>query len=323
MKRVNNIYNLMCSKKNILLAFNNAKKGKLHYKEVQLVESNLDFYVNDLHRLLIEKKYITNQYECFVKVSGGKVREIFKLPYYPDRIVHHCIIQVVQKLWVNSLIRDTFSTIPGRGIHDGVKRIKRALRNIDETKYCLKIDVQKYYPSIDHDILKKVIRKKIKDEDFLNLLDNIIDSAQGIPIGNYVSQWFGNLYLNYFDHYCKEILKCKYYFRYCDDVVVLHHSKDYLHGILVAMNDYLNQELHLNIKSNYQIYPVDSRGLDFLGYRFFHGYTLVRKRIVKTMKRNLKSPKSMASYWGWLKHADTYRLTKKYYKNERKFKKSA
>lgn len=323
MKREGNLYKEFCSEENIRLAFMNARKGKRHYKEVKEIDNNFEYYMNDLKQILVEKRFKTSKYEVFQRKSGGKIREIYKLPYYPDRIVHHCIIQVVQDLWMNLLIRDTFSTIPGRGIHDGVKRIKKALKDTRGTKYCLKLDIKKYYPSINHDILKNVIRRKIKDKNFLSLLNEIIDSAPGIPIGNYVSQWFGNLYLAYFDHWVKEELKCKYYYRYCDDLVILGKSKAELRIKMSKIQEYLSANLDLNIKSNHQIFPIDSRGLDFLGYRFFHGYTLVRKRIVKAMKKNLNNPKSMASYWGWLKHANAYRLTKKYFKNERKFRYAA
>lgn len=323
MKRASNLYKDFCSEKNIRLAFINARKGKNHYKEVQKIDKNLEYYVADLKSILERKAFKTSNYEIFSRKSGGKIREIFKLPYYPDRIVHHCIMQVIQHLWINILIRDTFSTIPGRGIHDGVKRIKKTLKDVEGTKFCLKLDIKKYYPSIDHDILKQIVRRKIKDEDFLNLLYEIIDSAPGVPIGNYVSQWFGNLYLAYFDHWVKEYLKCKYYYRYCDDLVILGSNKDDLRQKMNLIKCYLRNNLHLQLKFNYQIFPIDSRGLDFLGYRFFHGYTLVRKRIVKAMKKKLNQPKSMASYWGWLKHADTYRLTQKYFYNERKFKHTA
>jgi len=323
MKRKGNLYQELCSRENIAAAYAAAKKGKMKYSEVEAIEANPDKYLDKLQVMLTNKTYRTSDYEVFTKVSGNKVREIYKLPFFPDRIVHHCIIQVVQKLWLSLLIRDTFSTIPGRGIHDGVRRVKLALKDVENTRYCLKADVRKYYPSIDHDILKLIIRKKIKDNDLLELLDQIIDSASGIPIGNYVSQWFGNIYLAYFDHFCKEELGCRYYFRYCDDIVVLGSNKEELHAHIIAINHYLVENLNLNLKSNYQVFPIDKRGLDFLGYRFFHGYTLVRKRIVQQMKRKLNHPKSMSSYWGWLKHADTYRLTTKYFKNEGKFKQSA
>jgi RNA-directed DNA polymerase len=312
MKRIGNLYPEFRSEQNIRLAIMNARKGKKHYREVKKIDANLDYFVLDLKKMLENREFKTSNYEIFTRKSGGKVREIFKLPYYPDRIVHHCIIQVIQQTWMDLLIRDTFSTIPGRGIHDGVNRIKAAMKDKEGTKYCLKLDIKKYYPNINHAILKRLIRRKIKDKDFLNLLDEIIDSAPGVPIGNYVSQWFGNLYLAYFDHWVKEELKCKYYYRYCDDLVILGDNKNDLREKLKAIKTYLRDNLELEVKLNYQVFPVDSRGLDFLGYRFFHGYTLVRKRIVKAMKKKLNHPKSMASYWGWLKHADAFRLTKKY-----------
>ena len=305
----------MVSSENIIRAYNNAKKGKSHYSEVKMIEKNQDFYLSQLQDMLLNEEYKVSKYKVFKKISGGKEREIYKLPFYPDRIVHHCIVQVVQEVWVKSLIRDTFSTIPGRGIHDGVRRVKSALKDVDNTSYCLKLDIKKYYPSIDHNVLKSILERKIKDKKFLSLLYQIIDSADGIPIGNYVSQWFGNLHLSYFDHYCKEELKCKYYFRYCDDIVILSNNKEDLRHKLIKIKEYLIK-LNLEVKRNYQIFPVDLRGIDFLGYRFFHKYTLVRKRIVKEMKRKIDKPLSKPSYYGWLKHADSYRLLTKYFNNE-------
>jgi hypothetical protein len=313
MKRKGNLYEKICSEDNIRSALSNAMKGKSHYSEVMKINSNMEKYVSDLREMLISKSFKNSEYYIYTKQSGGKTREIYKLPFYPDRVVHHCIVQVLMPIWIKLLVRDTFSTIPGRGIHDGVRRIKLALKDVENTKYCLKLDINKYYPSVNHDILKSILRRKIKDEDLMCLLCDIIDSASGIPIGNYISQWFGNIYLAYFDHFCKEHLGCRYYFRYCDDVVILGSSKEQLHATLVAINDYLENNLELSLKSNYQVFPTSVRGIDFLGYRFFHTHTLVRKRIVKQMKRSLHKPASMASYWGWLKHADTYRLTNKYY----------
>ncbi len=148
------------------------------------------------------------------------------------------------------------------------------------------------------------------------LLEEIIRSAPGIPIGNLISQWFGNIYTAQFDRWVKEHLKCRHFFRYCDDMVFLAPNKQTLHNYLHQVRQYLDQELHLQIKDNYQIFPVSKRGVDFLGYRFFHGYTLVRKSIVKSMKRKTDKPKSMASYYGWLIHADTWRLRQKYFKDK-------
>jgi retron-type reverse transcriptase len=320
MKRKGDLFKNVCSPDNVRAAILAAMKGKGHYSEVRKIKKDIEKYVAELSEILTKKQFKNAEYEVFEKQSGDKTRVIYKLPFYPDRVVHHCIVQVLLPIWVRLLIRDTFSTIPGRGIHDGVRRMKAALKDVPGTQYCLKFDIKKYYPSVDHDVLKQILRRKIKDVDLLDLLDKIIDSAAGIPIGNYVSQWMGNVYLAYFDHFCKEQLHCKYYFRYCDDVVILSDNKQFLHSVLVSINDYLVNELNLELKQNYQVFPTNTRGIDFLGYRFFHTHTLVRKRIVKQMKRRLKQMKSMASYWGWLKHADTYRLTNKYYTYERQFK---
>lgn len=320
MIRKGNLFNTVCSPDNVRAAIQAAMKGKGHYGEVRKIKKDIEKYVAELSEILRKKEFKNAKYKVFEKQSGNKLRVIYKLPFYPDRVVHHCIVQVLLPIWVKLLIRDTYSTIPGRGIHDGVRRMKATLKDTEGTKYCLKFDIKKYYQSVDHGILKAILRRKIKDNDLLELLDTIIDSADGIPIGNYVSQWMGNVYLAYFDHFCKEQIGCKYYFRYCDDVVILSSNKQQLHGILVAINHYLMDELNLELKQNYQVFPTNVRGIDFLGYRFFHTHTLVRKRIVKQMKRRLKHTKSMASYWGWLKHADSYRLTNKYYTYERKFK---
>lgn len=323
MKRKRDLFKTVCSTENVRAAILAAMKGKGHYSEVRRIKKDIEKYVEELSEILTKKQFKNAEYEVFEKQSGDKVRVIYKLPFYPDRVVHHCIVQVLLPIWVKLLIRDTYSTIPGRGIHDGVRRMKKALKDVSGTKHCLKFDIRKYYPSVDHDILKQILRRKIKDVDLLELLDGIIDSAAGIPIGNYISQWMGNVYLAYLDHFCKEQLQCRYYFRYCDDVVILSDNKSFLHSNLVAINDYLANELNLELKQNYQVFPTNIRGIDFLGYRFFHTHTLVRKRIVKQMKRRLKNIKSMASYWGWLKHADTYRLTNKYYTYERKFRQTA
>jgi len=150
----------------------------------------------------------------------------------------------------------------------------------------------------------------------MDLLIRIINSAPGIPIGNYISQWFGNVYLAYFDHFVKEKLKCKYYYRYCDDLVLLSDNKDTLFTWLENIKEYLHNELNLSLKDNYQVFPVAARGIDFLGYRFFRGYTLVRKSIVKQMKHRLSKEKSMSSYYGWFIHADSFRLLKKYFSDK-------
>lgn len=329
MKRYNNLYGQICSVENILEAHKNAKRGKMHYQEVQEVEVSLDTYLDQLRTQLVTKTFKTSEYHVFTKMDNGKERMIYRLPYFPDRIVHHCIMQVLEPIWMKTFIVDTYSSIKDRGIHKGVKRIKKALIDVDNTQYCLKMDVRKFYPSINHDILKSLVRKKIKDQDVLSLLDEIIDSADGVPIGNYLSQYFGNLYLTYLDHWLKETKQCNYYFRYCDDMVVLHSNKQHLAQLKSEIETYLSNNLKLTLKSNWQIFPVDARSIDFLGYRFFHDYTLLRKSIAIKFKQRIRYIKthwpyltppqilnSVMSYYGWLEHADCNNLIKKYINQE-------
>ena len=325
MKRYNNLYSKIYDMENIRLAHKNAKKDKSHYSEVKMVEANPEKYFMKIHNMLKNKTFHNSKYEAFTRACNGKEREIFKLPYFPDRIIHHCIMNILEPIWMKTSIADTYSSLKNRGIHKGVKRIKKALKDRENTRYCLKMDVRKFYPSIDHNILKQIIRRKLKDKDLLWLFDEIIDSAKGVPIGNYLSQYFGNLYLSGLDHWLKENKSCKYMFRYCDDICVLHSDKKYLSELRKNISSYLTMELNLKLKDNWQVFPVDKRGIDFLGYRFFHDYTLLRKSIAIRFKRRTKQIKkthrsltpinilsSIMSYWGWMKYADCYRLQKKY-----------
>ena len=111
--------------------------------------------------------------------------------------------------------------------------------------------IKKFYPSINHAVLKRILKKKIKDKKLLKLLGEVIDSADGVPIGNYLSQFFANLYMAYFDHWVKEELKVKYYYRYADDIVILSDNKNQLRSWLVAIKLYLTHELQLKLKDNY------------------------------------------------------------------------
>lgn len=314
MKRYGNLWNKICSMDNIEQAHARAKKGKRHYTEVKMVDGDPEKYLGQIHRTLTERAFVNSPYTILIKREGPKEREIWKLPYFPDRIIHHAIVNVLEPIWMRQLIRDTFAALPGRGIHDGVRRVKKALDDVEGTRYCLKMDVKKFYQSIDHDTLKRILRRKIKDADVLWLLDRIIDSAPGVPIGNFTSQHFGNLYLSDLDHWIKEVLGVRYYYRYCDDLVLLDGDKGRLHDWRKRIDAYLAEKLRLGLKETWQVFPVDARGLDFLGYRFFHGYTLVRKSIVKAFKRKLKAgnPRTRAAYNGWFIWADTYRLRQKY-----------
>jgi RNA-directed DNA polymerase len=323
MKRHGNLYHRICEYDNIVLAHENARRGKRHYREVKMVDDDPEKYLGQIRDLLVNKTFRNSSYVVFDLEEGGKIRRIAKLPYYPDRIIHHCIMNVLEPIWMRLFVRDTYSSMKGRGGHDGLRRMHEFLKDEAGTTYCLKLDVRKFYPSVDHDILKQIVRRKIKCSDTLGLLDEIIDSAPGLPIGNYLSQYLANLYLTYFDHWVKEVKGMKYYARYCDDIVILNGDKARLHALMDEIHEYFGRELKLTVKPNWQVFPTRVRGIDFLGYRFFGSHTLIRKRIAKAFKTKanriarLKQATAgdvngMMSYYGWFVHADGRNLWNKY-----------
>lgn len=314
MKRVGNLYEKIYSLDNLRLADERARKGKRNTYGVRYHDKNRKENILKLHRDLKEKTFKTSPYEIF-KIYEPKERDIYRLPYYPDRIMHHAVMNVMEPIWMSVFTADTYSCIKGRGIHSCAEKLKRQLQEDKQgTQYCLKLDIKKFYPTVDHDILKEVLSRKIKDKDLLWLLGEVIDSAKGVPIGNYLSQYFANLYLAYFDHWMKEEKQIKYYYRYADDVVVLSPSKSYLHSLFEEIDSYFQEKLNLQIKGNYQVFPVEKRGIDFVGYRFWHTHTLLRKKIKKNFARSVakkKGNKSLVSYLGWAKHCNSNHLIKK------------
>lgn len=314
MKRHAKLYEKIYSLENLCKAEGNARRNKRMQYGVQVFDRYKEENILKLHEMLVNKTYRTSPYRTF-KVFDPKEREVFSLPYFPDRILHHAVMLQLEPIYNSMFTADTYACIKKRGIHSASDDLKYALRNIQETRYCLKIDVKKFYPSIDHAILKEMHLRKFKDWDLLNLLFEIIDSAPGIPIGNYLSQTFANFYLTPFDHWMKEKHKVKNYFRYMDDIVILSADKKYLHSLLAQIRDYLKNRLKLTIKENYQVFPVSSRGIDFVGYKHFHSHTLIRKgikkRFVRMMAHN-RNHASIQSYLGWFNHANCKQLQKKY-----------
>lgn len=365
MKRYGNLYAKVYDLENLHLAEKKARKGKANRDEVKAFEANLEDNLLALQAELRDKRYVTSPYHTFT-IYEPKERIISRLPF-KDRIVHHAIMNVLEPLWVGIFSSSSYSCIKKRGIHGAAKAVKKALALDPEgTSFCLKGDVTKYYPSIDHDCLKWVVRRKIKDPDLLWLIDGIIDSAPGLPIGNYLSQYLANLYLTYFDHdlktcfglasnpaaqrayfprylefrtrgreisdeerarywedWIQAIRSLKHYFRYADDFVVLHTDKAFLQVLAEFIALYMGTELKLSVKGNWQVFPVEARGIDFVGYVFRHKYTLVRKSIKTTfwrkVSRAIKSNKDLTkkrlihtvcSYYGWCLHCNAKHLLK-------------
>ena len=327
MKRYWNIYEKIWQMDNLKLAHKMARKDKQLYKEVQMVNSDEEYYLTKIQELLKNKKYYINASDYSVSVIRDKTksRELRKLKYYPHRIIQRAIMLQLEKIFENLFCDFVCASVKGRWWKQVMKLMDKYMKDKDWTKYCLKIDIQKFYPSINHRILKRLLRKKFKDKDLLALLDMIIDSFPwkvGVPIWSYLSQFLANFYLAYFDHWMKEVLRCNYVIRYMDDIVVLGASKKRLRYIYKRMKAYLCWNLWLKIKSNYQIFPTDIRWVDFVWYRYFHWYRLLRKRTYKRMKkkiinirkykRRLKDWCMINSYAGWLCHCNSWRLYEKY-----------
>lgn len=362
------LFNSICSMDNLYRAYQNAKSGKGWYKEVKQIEKRPFYYLAGLQYMLKNHLFKTSEYEIFILNEGKKKRDVYKLPFFPDRIAQWAILQVIEPFLVANMAADTYSAIPGKGIQPivndlrGYYKTKRVdgkkksvwvpsilLSDEENTRYCYKIDLHHYYQSINHEVLKQKFRKVFKDPELLWLLDEIADSINtateedlielslsgeievdpntGIPIGNYMSQYSGNFYLSSFDHWVKEELHVKHYYRYMDDVVIFASSKEELHEIHRKVTAYTRDYLHLNIKGNYQIFPTKVRGVDFVGYRFFGEYTLLRKSTAINFKRKMRACRkkmennipptysewcSFNSYKGWLGNCDSYRLFKKY-----------
>lgn len=362
------LFNSICSMDNLYRAYQNAKSGKGWYKEVKQIEKRPFYYLAGLQYMLKNHLFKTSEYEIFILNEGKKKRDVYKLPFFPDRIAQWAILQVIEPFLVANMTADTYSAIPGKGIQPivndlrGYYKTKRVdgkkksvwvpsifLSDEENTRYCYKIDLHHYYQSINHEVLKQKFRKVFKDPELLWLLDEIADSINtateedlielslsgeievdpntGIPIGNYMSQYSGNFYLSSFDHWVKEELHVKHYYRYMDDVVIFASSKEELHEIHRKVTAYTRDYLHLNIKGNYQIFPTKVRGVDFVGYRFFGEYTLLRKSTAINFKRKMRACRkkmennipptysewcSFNSYKGWLGNCDSYRLFKKY-----------
>ena len=321
MKRLGNLWEKICSIDNIKLAHKNARRGKSFYTEVKMLDADLDQYCKKIQSSLINKTFNTSEYKIEDRFDGRKMRTIYKLPYYPDRIVQHALLNVVGDIFVKSYIRDTFQSIIGRGTTDAMKRVKKVIRSENCPKYALKIDIEKYYPSVNNEKLKEIIRNKIKCKDTLWLIDNIIDSIKGLPIGNYTSQHFGNIYLNKFDWSIKQEIKPDAYFRYCDDIVIMDNKISKLINIKEYAKNCFDK-LDLKIKPNWNIYNIHKQGLDFVGFVFKPLNTRLRKSIATKFKKTClelidkrkdyeKDLSRIMAYKGWVKCCNGKQLWRK------------
>ena len=302
----------------MLIAWSHFKVGKTNKKDVQVFERDLMTNILELHKNLKDRSYKHSDYTHF-KINDPKPRDIHKA-IVCDRVVHHLLYDFLYPIFNNTFISDSYSCRLGKGTHKGLHKFRKYIlkKSLNKKKQCfvLKCDIKKFFTNINHNILKEILEKKIKDDDLLNLLSNIIDSFQvGLPLGNLTSQLLVNIYMNEFDQYVKHKLKIKYYIRYADDFVILSEDRDYLESVLEKMSDFLNTKLKLQLHPNKVSIQSIYCGVDFLGWIDFSTHrvlrTVTKKRMFRNLKNNDYKEESLASYVGMLKVGNGYKIGKK------------
>lgn len=327
-KTYNNLYEHIYTFDSLYQAYLRARKGKRQRHEVLRFEQDLEGNLIQLQNELIWGTYTTGIYRLFT-ISEPKERLVAALPFR-DRVVQHAIFAVIEPIWEARFIFDSYACRSNKGTHAGADRAQSMLRAVvrEHGKVCvLKADITKYFKSIDHDIVKRLVRKRIACKRTLALLDQIIDSSpDGLPIGNLTSQLLANVYLHELDSYVKHTLRERHYMRYMDDFCIVHHDKAHLQRLRIDIEDFLWRELRLSTNGKTQVFPVAiryGRGLDFLGYRIWPTHRRLRKSSISRMSRTLrklqkqyargqvgldKISQSVSSWLAHAAHADTLGL---------------
>lgn len=318
--------------KNLFLAWKEFRKGKRYKLDVQEFEFNLEDNIFKLHSELRNKTYKHFHYTSFY-VNDPKLRHIHKASVR-DRVLHHAIFRILYPIFDKSFIFDSYSCRLGKGTHSAVNRLKNFLRKLSANNYrniyVLKCDIKKFFGSINQNLLIKIIRNKIKDENLIWLIKTIIRSFQtednkGLPLGNVTSQLFANIYLNELDQFVKHRLKVKYYLRYCDDFIILTENRGFLMRLISIISQFLKEKLDLSIHPDKIIIRKYRQGIDFLGYVVLPYHKVLRtktkRRILKKIIQNKNKlvrgliseecfNQSLQSYFGVLKHCNGYNIKK-------------
>jgi len=312
----------LISIENLFQAWSEFKKGKRKRLDVQIFERNLEDNLFTLHQKLRDKTYRHGNYHSFY-VQDPKQRHIHKASVV-DRIVHHLLYKYLYELFDKDFIYDSYSCRLNKGTHKAVLRLKKFTRKVSKnyTNTCwgLKLDVKKFFASVDHNILLDLLEKKVNNKDILWLLNQVIESFHvekscGIPLGNLTSQIFANIYMNELDQFIKHTLKVKYYIRYADDFLILSKNRDELCEYINILVYYLKIRLKLKLHPKKIIIRKFDWGIDFLGYIVLPHYILPRtktkRRIFKKVKEKINSEnfdQSVQSYLGYLYHANSFKV---------------
>ena len=308
----------------IFTAWSEFKRGKEKKLDVQRFSLNCEDHLFALHSRLLAGVYRHSRYTSFY-IHDPKLRSIHKA-CVSDRVVHHAIIRVIEDFFEKTFIFDSYSSRKDKGTHRAVKRLQKFMltssRNNKRTAWALQCDIRKFFDSVDHTILLRLVRQKVHDQHLMKLIENVVHSFQGtngkgIPLGNVTSQLFSNVYLNELDQYMKRILREKHYIRYADDFVIVHTNRKYLETLITDIRTFLQERLNLELHDRKVFIRKVHQGVDFLGYIVFPHHIVLRTKTKQRMFRKMKLKKQLVdsgvisqesfdqalqSYLGMLKH---------------------
>lgn len=332
MKKYPDLFARIVSAESLFNAWRLFRRGKGQRKDVQLFERHLEKNIFELHRELVSKTYQHSAYSSFF-IHDPKVRHIRKA-CVRDRLVHQAVYTVLTEIFEPRFIHHLYSSRIGKGTHRGVLALKAATLKVSKNNsrrcWALKCDIRKFYDSVDHETLLRLIARTVKDDDTNWLLQQVVRSfhfegapGKGLPIGNLTSQVFTNIYLNEFDQFIKHKLRQKHYLRFADDFIALSANRGDLQELLPEMRKFLSDELKLELHPRKVILRPLEQGIDFLGYVTLPHHRALRTKTKKRMLRKLSKrldayfedeideysiSQSLQSYLGVLSHADTHKL---------------
>jgi retron-type reverse transcriptase len=310
------MYNNLCSYENLLSAYLKARKNKSKKRYVIEFEKNLMNNIKSLRTELLFHYYTPRPLKTFI-LRDPKTRKISK-SHFRDRVIHHAIINILEPIYDKTFIYDSYASRKNKGAQKAVKRLIKFQNKVTKNGksvflkkikgkelklikgYCFKADIKHYFQEMNHNVLVKILKRKIKDNRVIWLIVRILknfpskvgEPEKGIPLGNYTSQFFANLYLNELDYFIKHKLEAKYYIRYVDDFVILHGCENTLREHKNKIQEFLLNELKIELHPDKsRIGPLYS-GTDFLGFRIFQKYILLRRRNIRKIKSKIKKIKN-------------------------------
>jgi len=341
MKTYTNLYEQIISEENIILAFQKARKGKSQKYYVQEFSKNLIENLSVLRMELLLFSYTPKKLETFI-IRDPKTRKICKSDFR-DRIVHHAICNILEPIFDPRFIFDSYANRKGKGSLAALERLEIFKRKVSRNGkqkgwftenqvkgYCLKADIKHYFEEVNHDILLKILQKRIRCNQTIALIEKILsnynEGSKGMPLGNLTSQFFANVYLNELDIYVKHTLKVKYYIRYVDDFVILHPSKRQLSIWKESINNFLQKNLAIELHQDKTRIISLTKPIPFVGFRVFYYYTLLKKQNRKNITRSIekfhrlfiqqkidydKIYEKMQGSIAYMEHANSYNLRMK------------